>query len=274
MATLSTARCAPTSAAPACAAKTPTVSTLPSASDVLFTRLAGLDRGMEREQLRAELVRIWLPMAYRIAGRFRGRGEDIEDLHQVGALGLVKAIDRFDPTQGAFESYAIPTITGEVKRHFRDRTWAVHVPRRVQEFRNKIRTARQDLTDRPGNAEPTHADIAARTGLTLQDVAEGVAALDSYAAMSLDMERTHDGPGYTLGDTLGSDEPAFDIAVDREAVKRGLRRLPERERAILYLRFFEDMTQSRIAERFGISQMQVCRLIKRSCAQVRDDALA
>ncbi|MFG2452894.1 SigB/SigF/SigG family RNA polymerase sigma factor [Streptomyces sp. NPDC048512] len=246
----------------------------PAASDALFTHLVGLEPGREREAVRAELVQVWLPMAHRVAGRFRDRGEDIDDLRQVAALGLVKAIDRFDPTQGAFESYAIPTITGELKRHFRDRTWAVHVPRRIQELRTKVRTARHELNERPGSHEPTPVDIAAHTGLTLEEVTAGLAALDSYATMSLDMELDWAGDGYSLRDTLGAIDRAFDTTVDREAAKQGLRRLPERERAILYLRFFEDMTQSSIAERFRISQMQVCRLIKHSCARVREEALA
>lgn len=122
---------------------------------MLFARLAGLADGPERDALRDELVAAWLPMAHRIAGRFRDRGESVEDLRQVAALGLVKAVDRYDPSRGAFESYAVPTITGEVKRHFRDRMWALRVPRRVQELRNRVRVARRELTEHPGSPEPT-----------------------------------------------------------------------------------------------------------------------
>ncbi|MER7981053.1 SigB/SigF/SigG family RNA polymerase sigma factor [Streptomyces sp. NPDC095817] len=246
----------------------------PAPADALFAGLARLEPSQEREAIRTELVRLWMPMAYRIAGRFRDRGEDIDDLRQVAALGLVKAIDRFDPQQGAFESYAIPTITGEVKRHFRDHTWAVRVPRRVQDLRTAVRAARRHLNERPGSPDPTPTEVAAHTGLTLHEVAAGIEALDSYATLSLDRESPQATDGYSLVDTLGAIEPAFDIAVDREAAKKGLRRLSERDRAILYLRFFEDMTQIRIAERFGMSQMKVCRIIQRSCAQVREDALA
>ncbi|MFE2298654.1 SigB/SigF/SigG family RNA polymerase sigma factor [Streptomyces sp. NPDC059445] len=239
-----------------------------------FTRLVTLDDGPERDVVRDELVTVWLPMAHRIAGRFRNRGEAIEDLRQIAALGLVKAVDRFDPARGAFESYAVPTITGEVKRHFRDRMWAVRVPRRVQDLRNRVRVARRELSQRPGAAEPTPADIAAHTRLTEDEVSAGLEAMESFSALSLDAETGTGADGYSLGDTLGGTDSSFDTIVDREAAKKELRRLPEQQRAVLYMRFFEDMTQSRIAEKLGISQMQVSRLITRSCALVRQGALA
>ena len=239
----------------------------------MFTRLAELDEGPERDAVRDELVAAWLPMAHRIAGRFRDRGESVEDLRQVAALGLVKAVDRYDPSRGAFESYAVPTITGEVKRHFRDRMWALRVPRRVQELRNRVRVARRELTQNPGSAEPTNAALAAHTGLTEEEVAAGLEALESFSTLSLDAELAGGDDGYSLADTLGAADTSYDVVVDREAVKEGLRRLPERARAILYMRFFEDMTQSRIADQLGISQMHVSRLISRSCARVRDEAV-
>jgi RNA polymerase sigma-B factor len=185
----------------------------------------------------------------------------------------VKAVDRFDPERGAFESYAVPTITGEVKRHFRDRMWALRVPRRVQELRNKVRVARRELTQTPGSAEPTVADLAAHTGLTEEEVATGLEALESFSTLSLDAELSNDEDGYSLADTLGEADASYETVVDRESAKAGLRRLPERDRAILYMRFFEDMTQSRIADQLGISQMHVSRLISRSCARVRAEAL-
>ncbi|MFC9926289.1 RNA polymerase sigma factor SigF [Streptomyces sp. NPDC127190] len=239
----------------------------------LFARLAELDDGPERDAVRDELTTAWLPMAHRIASRFRDRGESVEDLRQVAALGLVKAIDRFDPSRGAFESYAVPTITGEVKRHFRDRMWALRVPRRVQELRNRVRVARRELTQHPGSPEPTVAALAEHTGLTEDEVTAGLEALESFSTLSLDAELNTGDDGYSLADTLGSPDTSYDVVVDREAAKEGLRRLPERERAILYMRFFEDMTQSRIADQLGISQMHVSRLISRSCARVRDEAL-
>jgi RNA polymerase sigma-B factor len=239
----------------------------------LFVRLAELEDGTERDAVRDELVTAWLPMAHRIAGRFRDRGESVEDLRQVAALGLVKAIDRFDPARGAFESYAVPTITGEVKRHFRDRMWALRVPRRVQELRNRVRVARRELTQNPGSPEPTVAAVAAHTGLSEEEVSAGLEALESFSTLSLDAELSTDDDGYSLADTLGATDASYDVVVDREAAKEGLRRLPERERAILYMRFFEDMTQSRIADQLGISQMHVSRLISRSCARVRDEVM-
>ncbi|MCW8096024.1 SigB/SigF/SigG family RNA polymerase sigma factor [Streptomyces tauricus] len=242
-----------------------------SATD--FARLAALEEGPERDAVRDELTKAWLPMAHRIAGRFRDRGENIEDLRQVAAVGLVKAIDRFDPSRGAFESYAVPTITGEVKRHFRDRMWALRVPRRVQELRNKVRVARRDLAMNPGAPEPTTAEIAAHAGLTEDEVSAGMEAMESFSTLSLDAELSSADDNYSLADTLGDFDSSYDTVVDREAAKEGLRRLPERERNILYMRFFEDMTQNRIADQLGISQMHVSRLITRSCARVRDEAL-
>ncbi|WP_333774967.1 SigB/SigF/SigG family RNA polymerase sigma factor [Streptomyces sp. IBSBF 3136] len=271
-----TSKCRPSTLETAPAAEPPARRNHDDAPDtaVLFARLAELGDGPEREAVRDELVAAWLPMAHRIASRFRDRGESIEDLRQVAALGLVKAVDRFDPSRGAFESYAVPTITGEVKRHFRDRMWALRVPRRVQELRNRVRVARRELTQNPGAPEPTPADIATHTGLTEEEVRAGMEALESFSTLSLDAELSAGDEGYCLADTLGAADAAYDVVVDREAAKEGLRRLPERERAILYLRFFEGMTQSRIADRFGISQMHVSRLISRSCARVRDEALA
>ncbi|MEU8735645.1 SigB/SigF/SigG family RNA polymerase sigma factor [Streptomyces tendae] len=235
----------------------------------LFGQLVALPDGPERNAVRDELVTAWLPMAHHIAGRFRDRGEFLEDLRQVAALGLVKAIDGFDPERGAFESYAVPTITGEVKRHFRDRMWALRVPHRVQELRNKVRIARRELAQSPGSPEPTVAALAAHTGLTEKEVNAGLEALECFTTLSLDVELSADTDGHSLADTLGVTEALYDTVIEWESAREGLRGLPERERAILYMRFFEDMTQSRIADRLGISQMHVSRLISRSCARVR-----
>lgn len=243
-------------------------------SDAAFRRLSTLPPGPEREALRDETICAWLPMAHRLAARFRDRGESLEDLRQVAAMGLVKAVDRYDPARGkAFETFAVPTVTGELKRHFRDHTWDVHVPRRVQDLRNRVRTARRDLTQRFGGRAPTCAEIAAEAGLSEEGVLLGLEALESYSALSLDAEPAGAGGGATLAERLGSCDHALDVAVDREAVKPGLRTLPERERTILYLRYFRDMTQVSIAERLGISQMHVSRLISQSCERVRAMAL-
>ncbi|WP_221356083.1 RNA polymerase sigma factor SigF [Streptomyces beigongshangae] len=240
-----------------------------------FERLASLPEGPERRALREGLVRDWLPMANRIAMRYRGRGESVEDLVQVAALGLVKAVDRYDPERGnAFESYAIPTITGEIKRHFRDHMWVLHVPRRVQDLRNRVRAAAKELGQTTQGRRPTVAEIAAHAGMSEDDVRAGFEALDSFTALSLDAELPGSDDGYALGDALGESDTGFDLVVDREAVKPCIAALPERERTILYLRFFRGMTQGRIAEHLGISQMHVSRLLSGCCARVRDEALA
>ncbi|MDI3417355.1 SigB/SigF/SigG family RNA polymerase sigma factor [Streptomyces luteolus] len=246
-----------------------------------FRRLSDLDAlpdpssrdETEKQRLRADIVSAWLPMAERLAGRFRDRGEAYDDLRQVAALGLVKAVDRYDPDQGsAFESYAVPTVTGEIKRHFRDHTWTLHVPRRVQDLRNRVRFARQELTQTVSGRAPTLAETAERAGLSEDEARTGIEALESYSALSLDAELNGSEDGYALRDAIGSEDPALDIVIDREAAAPELRRLPERERDILYMRFFDDMTQSHIAEQLGISQMHVSRLINRCCARVRDQA--
>ncbi|WP_405634242.1 SigB/SigF/SigG family RNA polymerase sigma factor [Streptomyces sp. NBC_01178] len=244
------------------------------ASTDAFRRLRSLPPGPERDALRSETICAWLPMAHRLATRFRDRGETMDDLRQVAAMGLVKAVDRYDPERGkAFETYAVPTVTGELKRHFRDHTWDVHVPRRVQDLRNRVRAARRELAQTTSGRAPTCAEIASATGLAEEDVVLGLEALDSYSALSLDAEPTGSEGGMPLVDRLGSCDRALEVAVDREAVKPGLRGLPERERTILYLRYFQDMTQVRIAERLGISQMHVSRLLSQSCERVRDGVL-
>ncbi|MEK0099868.1 SigB/SigF/SigG family RNA polymerase sigma factor [Streptomyces sp. A475] len=239
-----------------------------------FGSLAGLSEGPERDRLREEVIEAWLPMAHRIASGFRDKGESIEDLRQVAAMGLVKAVNSYDPQRGRFEPYAVPTIRGELRRHFRDHMWDVHVPHRVQGLRNKVRLARQELAQQPGGStEPDVGAIAARAALTEDEVREGLTAIDGFSALSLDAELLPvNGQGDNLVDSLGALDSAYDIVIDREAAKVGLEHLPERERSILYMRFFEDLTQSRIGARFGISQMHVSRLIHDSCMRVREEA--
>ncbi|AKN73741.1 MULTISPECIES: RNA polymerase sigma factor SigF [Streptomyces] len=239
-----------------------------------FERLAQLPEGPERQALRDELIQLWLPMAERIAVRFRGRGEALEDLYQVAALGLVKAVDHYDPGRGrAFEAYAVPTITGEIKRHFRDHMWTLHVPRRVQDLRNRVRTATKELAQTTPGRAPTVAEIAAYTRLSEDEVRAGMEALECFSALSLDAEVAGT-DGYALGDSLGGPDPGFDLVVDRAAVKPCLAALPERERTILYLRFFRGMTQSRIAQQLGISQMHVSRLLSGCFDRLREELLA
>ncbi|WP_413806508.1 SigB/SigF/SigG family RNA polymerase sigma factor [Streptomyces sp. OE57] len=234
-----------------------------------FRRIATLPDGPSKEALRQDVVRAWMPMAERLAGQFRNRGEATEDLRQVAMVGLVKAVRRYDPDRGsAFESYAVPTVVGEVKRHFRDHLWGVHVPRGVQELRARVRDAVQELTRSPDAPTPKVADIAAHTGLSEEEVRAGMEARGSFAPLSLDAEPRGADDGFGLMDTLGSTEPSYERVVQRESLKPCLRRLSERERKILYLRFFCDETQSRIAGRLGISQMQVSRLLSDTCARL------
>ncbi|WLW57843.1 RNA polymerase sigma factor SigF [Streptomyces sp. YU58] len=238
-----------------------------------FRRLAGLPEGPERKALRDELVETWLPMAERIAVRFRGRGESLEDLYQVAALGLVKAVDHYDPARGcAFEAYAVPTVTGEIKRHFRDHMWTLHVPRRVQDLRNRARQAIKELSQTTPGPPPTVAEIAAYARMTEEEARTGLEALECFSALSLEAEMPGT-DGYALGDALGGPDPGFDTVVDRVAVRPCLQALPERERTILYLRFFGGMTQSRIAEQLGISQMHVSRLLSGCFDRLREEIL-
>lgn len=244
-------------------------------TDAAFRRIAALPDGPERSALRQEVVCAWMPMAVRLARRFRHRGETFEDLQQVAQLGLVKAVSRFDPALGtAFPSFAIPTILGEVKRHFRDDLWIVHVPRRVQELRGQVRSADRELSTSLGAATPAVHEIAAHTGLTEAEVRLGQGALESFTAQSLDVLPGRSAGGHPLTDTLGGMEPGFDLVVNREALRPLLRALPERERQILYMRFFCEMTQARIGLRLGVSQMHVSRLITRTCARLHDQVMA
>ncbi|MGW6462744.1 sigma-70 family RNA polymerase sigma factor [Streptomyces rubiginosohelvolus] len=236
-----------------------------------FRRLVELPEGAERERVRQEIIHAWLPMAHRLASRFRDRGETLEDLRQIAAVGLVSAVDRFDPDRShSFVPFAVPTITGEIRRHFRDRMWSVHVPRRVQNLRNVVRVATAEL-----GAEGTPASLARlaeHTGLTEDEVRQGSEALHGFNALSLDAE-TSAGTGGALGEFLGASDGAFDLVLDREAAKPGLLSLAEREKRALYLRFFEGKTQSVIAAELGVSQMHVSRLIAGSCRRIRENAL-
>jgi RNA polymerase sigma-B factor len=219
---------------------------------------------------RAELVERFLPLARQLARRYERSDEPFDDLVQVAALGLVKAIDRFDPAREiAFSSFAVPTILGEIKRHFRDRTWSVRVPRDLQELALRIDRAVSALsTDL--HRSPSVPEIAAAVEAPEELVLEALEASGAYRATSIDAPRATQGePGETLGDSLGRDEAGFALAEDRATLERLMSTIGERDREVLRLRFEEDMTQAEIGERIGVSQMQVSRIIRQSIARLR-----
>jgi RNA polymerase sigma-B factor len=220
--------------------------------------------------LRNELVEEHAGFAEYLARRFAHRGEPLDDIRQVALLGLVKAVERFDPDRGInFTSFAAPTITGEIKRHFRDRTWAVRVPRSLQELSLEIERCRGELGHQLGRP-PSVAEIAQQAGVTEEQVIEGMEAAGLYRLGSLDAVPTGD-EGPSTGDRIADGADALLGADDRMLVRELLASLPARERRIVYLRFFEGLTQSEIAEQIGISQMHVSRLLARSLGQLADD---
>ncbi|MER2092604.1 MAG: SigB/SigF/SigG family RNA polymerase sigma factor [Saccharopolyspora rectivirgula] len=236
----------------------------------LFRELANLSKGTpEYEELRDKLVTEHLPVAEHIALRFSNRGESLEDLTQVATLGLINAVDRFDPDRGVdFLSYAGPTIMGEVRRHFRDTGWAVRMPRRMQELHLAVSSAISRLSQELGRA-PTPSELAKHLNISTDDVYRGLEAGSAYRSSSLD-ELLSDTDEIPLGDALGSDDAELVEVENRETVRPLLERLPERERRILVMRFFRGMTQTQIAEQIGISQMHVSRLLSRSLSQLRE----
>jgi RNA polymerase sigma-B factor len=220
-----------------------------------------------RASLRERAIEAWLPLARLLAGRYAGRGEPTDDLVQTATIGLIKAVDRFDPTRGVeFAGFAVPTILGEVRRHFRDRTWSVRVPRRMQEMRMAINEASTVLTHTLGRS-PTVSDIAAHLGVTDEEVLEGLEGARAYSATSLS---TPAGEGTVeLGDTLGGDDHEMELAELRIALAPAIARLDERMQTILSLRFFGNLTQAQIAARIGVSQMHVSRLIAQALTTLR-----
>lgn len=220
--------------------------------------------------LRAALVEEYLPFARGLARRYARRGESLDDLEQVAAFGLVKAVERFDPERGIrFTSFAAPTIIGELKRHFRDRGWSVQVPRRLQELSLELGKLSSDLAQELGRS-PTVSELAARVGADDEEVLEAMElGRTAYQSVSID-EPAGEQDTATLADRLAASEDAGETASNRASLARLLDCLPDRERRILHLRFFEDRTQSEIAEEIGISQMHVSRLIARSLDQLRE----
>jgi RNA polymerase sigma-B factor len=237
----------------------------------LFERLVTLPEGdQERQRIRGELVELHLPLVEYLARRFRNRGEWLDDLTQVATIGLIKSIDRFDLSRGVeFSTYATPTIVGEIKRHFRDKGWAVRVPRRLQELKLALTKAISDLAQRLGRA-PTVAELAAHLQMSEEEVLEGLESANAYSTVSLDAPDSGDEDAPAVAESLGMLDDALEGVEYRESLKPLLERLPPREKKILMLRFFGNMTQSQIATELGISQMHVSRLLARTLTQLRE----
>ncbi|MEU4426753.1 SigB/SigF/SigG family RNA polymerase sigma factor [Actinoplanes sp. NPDC024001] len=226
----------------------------------------------EVETLRDDMVRFCLPFAGRLARRYRGRGEQLEDLEQVARLGLVKAVDRYDPERGSFTAYAVITISGELKRHFRDRTWGVHVPRRVQDLSLEVGHASMVLTSVLART-PTVAELAERLGVSEAAVLEAVESAAGYSPASLNAPVSGEGE-QEFGDLLGGVDDDLEAVTDKLTVAELLLRLPARERRMLAMRFYGNRTQAEIAAELGISQMHVSRLLSRALAWLREAMLS
>jgi RNA polymerase sigma-B factor len=226
-----------------------------------------------RERLREQVVEMHRPMARDIARRYLHRGEPMEDLLQAAYVGLMKAINGFDPTLGhSFRGYAMVTMTGEVKRHFRDRTWAVRVPRVYQERRSELNRLVADMTQELGRF-PTVAELAERMKISEEDMLLTLDASSAYSTLSLDAPLGTADDAAALGDVIPDEDDALSTLVDREAVKPLIDELPEREKHILLLRFYGNMTQAEIAAEFDISQMHVSRILRKVLDQLRAELL-
>jgi RNA polymerase sigma-B factor len=224
----------------------------------------------EHQQLREQLISGYLPLAERLARRFAGRGESLEDLVQVASVGLIHAVDRFEPERGAdFLSFAVPTITGELRRYFRDHGWSMRVPRRLKELHLAIRDTQAQLTQQLGRA-PRPSEIADRLELPTAKVIEGLQAAETYKSSSLDEPFDHPNGTATLGESLGALDGELDLIDDRETLRLVLAQLTPRDRTILMLRFFRGLTQTQIAEQVGLSQMQVSRVLRQTLTLIHE----
>ncbi|MEV6426930.1 RNA polymerase sigma factor SigF [Nocardia sp. NPDC051463] len=239
----------------------------------LFEQLSASTPGTARHTaLRAELIGRCIPLADHIARKFSGRGEPFDDLTQVARVGLVHAVDRFDISRGSnFLSFAVPTIMGEVRRYFRDNTWAMRVPRRVKETHLRIGAAIDSLSQSLGRS-PTAKEIAAELDVDPDEVTQAVIAGNAYQPSSIDAASLGRDTDASLLDTLGEEESQFDRVEEYVAIRPLLAGLPERERRILTMRFFESMTQTQIAQRMGISQMHVSRILAKTLARLREQS--
>jgi RNA polymerase sigma-B factor len=222
------------------------------------------------ERAREELVRRFVPLARSLARRYGRSSEPFEDLLQVASLGLLKAIDRYDATLGhPFQSYAVPTILGEMRRYFRDSGWAIHVPRGAQERALKVRDAQERISNETGRA-PTVNQLAEYLEIDAEEIIDALQAIRAYETVSLDAPRgVGEDDVVPYGDTIGHEDERYELVELDATVSKALQHLPARDRLVLQLRFVEDLTQTEIAERIGISQMQVSRLLRRSLEQLR-----
>ncbi|MGQ5634658.1 MULTISPECIES: RNA polymerase sigma factor SigF [unclassified Streptomyces] len=242
-----------------------------------FQRLTELEEGThEYQYARNTLIEMNMSLVRFAAGRFRGRGDDMEDIVQTGMIGLIKAIDRFELSREVeFTSFALPYIVGEIKRFFRDTTWAVHVPRRLQELRVELAKAREELSSRL-DRDPTVAELATLMNITEDEVIEAQIASNGYNSASLDAALTGDGPEdgeAVLADFIGVEEEGLRLVEDFHALAPLMAELGERDRQIIHMRFVEEATQAEIGQRLGCSQMHVSRLIKRIITRLREGML-
>ncbi|OKI25132.1 SigB/SigF/SigG family RNA polymerase sigma factor [Streptomyces sp. CB03911] len=239
----------------------------------LFLRLRDLEEGTrEYSYVRGTLIELNITLVKFAARRFSHRSEPMDDIIQVGTIGLIKAIDRFDPTLDyEFSTFALPTIIGEIKRYFRDTSWMVHVPRRMQELRLTLAKARDHLQQDLDRA-PTPREIAQHLSMDEQDVIEGLKAAEAYSTHSLDMPGDEDAEG-SIAARFAVEEKGFEAVLDLESLKPLVAVLPERERAILSMRFGAEMTQSQIGEHLGVSQMHISRILNRTLSRLREALL-
>ncbi|MDQ6836339.1 MAG: SigB/SigF/SigG family RNA polymerase sigma factor [Actinomycetota bacterium] len=242
----------------------------PTGSAELFKRW----QGRRDRRARDTLIERFLPLARKLARRYAASNEPYEDLVQVASLGLVKAVERFDPNRGfAFTSFAVPTIVGELKRYFRDTGWALHVDRSAQERARKIAEARREISTRTGRGV-TVVELAEYLECSSEEVLDGLQVGEAYDAVSLDAPRSSgDGGAVSRLDALGDDDDRLGRVDEQATIFAAAQKLPERERQILFLRFGEDLTQTEIARRVGVSQMQVSRLLRRSLQRLREICL-
>ena len=238
----------------------------------LHRRYAESQDPHERDRIREDLVHGYESLVHFLARRFQNRGEPLEDIVQVGFLGLIKAIDRFDPGMGnEFTTFATPTILGEIRRYFRDKGWAIRFPRRLQELYQQVVRTNEELKNQL-NRQPTVAEVAERLGVEPEDVLEAMEMSTALTPISIDATIGGSGEegGRQLGEAVGSEDPNLDRVEMREVLERAMRHLNERERRIMIMRFFEEMSQSEVAKRLGISQMHVSRLQRAALEQLRE----